>query len=225
MDIRLSNRELTGPARTGGQDRRLRWLRVGRWTWIWLASIAFIVLLTGWLLYSTHREPETASLAPSAKQAVEGAAAAHIPASETAANEATANEATVGEASSAQQTASTAASRRDAALAKTGPADALAVIPPVEGLRLVRPSLRRGGLGSQALMTFTIRNSNDYPVKDIRLACTFSSRDGSYATERRHLIHGVVKANSRKVFRRLLMGFVSIGANQVKCAVLSADWA
>lgn len=223
MDIRLSNRELVEPAGTGGRNRRLHGMRVGRWVWIWLASIVFIVSLTGWLLYSTHQEPDTVSFAPPAKGVVKGAVegdAAHIAANETAANETT-----VGEASAAQQSASAAASRLDAAVAKIGPADALAAIPPVEGLRLVRPSLRRGGLGSQALLTFAIRNSNDYPVKDIRLACTFSSRDGGYATERRRLIHGVVKANSRKVFRRLLMGFVSIGANRVKCAVLSADWA
>jgi hypothetical protein len=95
----------------------------------------------------------------------------------------------------------------------------------VDGLKVVRQALRRGGLGSKALMTLTIRNSNDYPVKHIELLCAFRSRDGDYVTRRRHLIDGVVKPNSRRTFRHLMVGFVSINANQAKCSLLSADWA
>ncbi|MBS0528288.1 MAG: hypothetical protein JSS22_02695 [Proteobacteria bacterium] len=95
----------------------------------------------------------------------------------------------------------------------------------VDGLTLLRQSLRRGGLGSKALMTLTIRNSNDYPVKHIELACAFRSRDGRYVTERRHMIDGIVKPNSRKTFQHMMVGFVSVNASRAKCALLSADWA
>jgi hypothetical protein len=95
----------------------------------------------------------------------------------------------------------------------------------VDGLAVVRQALRRGGLGSKALMTLTIRNSNDYPVKHIQLLCAFSSRDGNYVTKRRHVIEGVVKPNSRRTFRHLMVGFVSVNANRAKCSLLSADWA
>jgi len=95
----------------------------------------------------------------------------------------------------------------------------------VDGLAVVRQALRRGGLGSKALMTLTIRNSNDYPVKHMQLLCAFSSRDGNYVTKRRHVIDGIVKPNSRRTFRHLMVGFVSINANRAKCTLLSADWA
>ena len=32
-------------------------------------------------------------------------------------------------------------------------------------------------------MTFTLRNGNDYAVKDIEIACAFARRDGSHLTE------------------------------------------
>lgn len=105
------------------------------------------------------------------------------------------------------------------------PAHAARAVASVDGLALVRQALRRGGLGSKALMTLTIRNSNDYPVKHIQLLCAFSSRDGNYVTRRRHLIDGVIKPNSRRTFRHLMVGFVSINANRAKCSLLSADWA
>ena len=49
---------------------------------------------------------------------------------------------------------------------------------PLDGLKIVSQSWRRGGLGSKALVTFTLRNANDYAVKDIEIACTFTRRDG-----------------------------------------------
>jgi hypothetical protein len=105
------------------------------------------------------------------------------------------------------------------------PARAAHAVASVDGLAVVRQALRRGGLGSKALMTLTIRNSNDYPVKHLQLLCAFSSRDGKYVTKRRHVIDGVVKPNSRRTFRHLMVGFVSINANRAKCSLLSADWA
>jgi hypothetical protein len=93
----------------------------------------------------------------------------------------------------------------------------------VDGLKLLRQSVRRGGLGSKALMTLTIRNINDYPVKDIAVSCTFRSRDGHYVTERRQVIDGIVKTKSRRIFRRKLVGFVSVLARHAKCSLLTAD--
>jgi len=102
---------------------------------------------------------------------------------------------------------------------------AVRAVASVDGVTLLRQSLRRGGLGSKALMTLTIRNSNDYPVKDIELLCSFGSLDGRYVTHRRHVIDSVVKPNSRRTFRHMMLGFVSINANRAKCSLLSADWA
>lgn len=40
---------------------------------------------------------------------------------------------------------------------------------PVDGLKISSQYWRRGGLGSKALVTFTVRNGNDYAVKDIEI--------------------------------------------------------
>jgi hypothetical protein len=103
------------------------------------------------------------------------------------------------------------------------PAAAPAETAPVDGLKISSQSWRRGGLGSKALITFTLRNDNDYAVGDIGILCSFSRRDGSPVTERRQTIRDTVKMKSRKTFARVHVGFINITASQAKCALLSAS--
>jgi hypothetical protein len=103
------------------------------------------------------------------------------------------------------------------------PATALAEAAPMDGLRISSQSWRRGGLGSKALVTLTLRNDNDYAVGDIGLLCSFSRADGSPVTERRQTIHDTVKMKSRKTFARVHVGFVHVNANRAKCSLLSAS--
>jgi len=107
------------------------------------------------------------------------------------------------------------------------PATAEAIAPeetaPVDGLKISSQSWRRGGLGSKALVTFTLRNGNDYAVKDIAIACAFSRRDGSHLTDRTRVIHDVVNMKSRKTFARMHVGFVNINANKAKCQLVAAS--
>ena len=122
----------------------------------------------------------------------------------------------------------TAASIQPSRLSDTNPAlDASQFNPaeaaPVDGLKISSQSWRRGGLGSKALITFTLRNDNDYAVGDIGILCSFSRNDGSPVTERRQTIHDTVKMKSRKTFARVHVGFINITANQAKCALLTAS--
>lgn len=94
---------------------------------------------------------------------------------------------------------------------------------PVDGLKISSQSWRRGGLGSKALITFTLRNGNDYAVKDIALSCTFSRRDGSHLTDRVRVIHDTVNKRSRKTFARLHVGFVNVNASKAKCSLIAAS--
>lgn len=98
-----------------------------------------------------------------------------------------------------------------------------AEIPPVDGLKISSQSWRRGGLGSKALVTFTLRNGNDYAVKDIEIACAFNRRDGSHLTERKRVIHDTVNMKSRKTFARLHVGFVNVNANKAQCSLVTAS--
>ena len=94
---------------------------------------------------------------------------------------------------------------------------------PLEKLRIASQSWRRGGLGSKALVTLTLRNANDFAVKDIEIACAFARRDGSHLTERRRLINDPIAMKSRRTYSRILIGFVNINANKAKCSLVTAS--
>ena len=94
---------------------------------------------------------------------------------------------------------------------------------PIDGLAISSQSWRRGGLGSKALVTFTLRNSNAYAVKDIEIACAFSRRDGSHLTDRKRMLGDTVGMKSRKTFARVHVGFVNVNANKAKCALVAAS--
>jgi hypothetical protein len=107
------------------------------------------------------------------------------------------------------------------------PATSEAIAPeqptPVDGLKISSQSWRRGGLGSNALVTFTLRNANDYAVRDIEISCTFARRDGSHLTDRTRLIHDTVNMKSRKTFARMHIGFVNVNASGAKCSLVTAN--
>ena len=94
----------------------------------------------------------------------------------------------------------------------------------VNGLKISSQSWRRGGLGSNALVSFTLRNDNPYAVKDIEIACSFTRQDGSHLTDRKRIIpDAVVNTKSRKSFSQLHIGFVNVYANKAKCAPVAAN--
>jgi hypothetical protein len=107
------------------------------------------------------------------------------------------------------------------------PATAEAITPaqaaPVDGLKISSQSWRRGGLGSKALVTLTLRNRNDYAVKNIELFCSFARRDGSHLTDRTRVIPDVVNMKSRKTFARMHVGFININADRAKCSPVAAS--
>jgi hypothetical protein len=81
---------------------------------------------------------------------------------------------------------------------------------PVDGLNISSQSWRRGGLGSNAFVTLTVRNDNDYAVKDIEISCAFARPDGSHLTDRTRLIHETLGMKSRKTFARLQASSISM---------------
>ena len=94
---------------------------------------------------------------------------------------------------------------------------------PLDGLKISSQSWRRGGLGSKALVTFTLRNANEYAVKDIEIACSFTRRDGRHLTDRKRLIGDTVEMKSRKTFAKMHVGFVNVNADKAKCALVTAS--
>ena len=94
---------------------------------------------------------------------------------------------------------------------------------PLDGLQIASQSFRRGGLGSKALVTLTLRNSNDFAVKDIEIACKFVRQDGSPLTARTKLISDTINMKSRKTYSGMLIGFVNINANKARCSLVTAS--
>ncbi len=107
------------------------------------------------------------------------------------------------------------------------PATAEAITPeqpaPVDGLKISSQSWRRGGLGSNAFVTMTLRNANDYAVRDIEISCAFARQDGSHLTDRTQLIHDTVNPKSRKTLTRMHVGFVNVNASKARCSLLAAS--
>lgn len=94
---------------------------------------------------------------------------------------------------------------------------------PLDGLKIVSQSWRRGGLGSKALVTFTLRNANTYAVKDIEIACSFTRHDGRHLTDRRRIIPDTVNMKSRKRYAGMMVGFVNVNANKARCSPVTAS--
>jgi hypothetical protein len=103
------------------------------------------------------------------------------------------------------------------------PETIVAAKPAMDGLRISSQSWRRAGLGSKALVTLTLRNTNDYAVKDIEIACAFTRRDGSHLTDRRRVLPDIVNMRSRKTYSGMLIGFVNVNANKAKCTPVAAS--
>jgi hypothetical protein len=93
----------------------------------------------------------------------------------------------------------------------------------MDRLKISAQHWRRGGLGSKALVTFTLRNGNDYAVRDIEISCAFSRGDGSHVTDRTRVIHDTIKTKGRKTFASVHVGFVNINADRAKCAPVAAS--
>jgi hypothetical protein len=94
---------------------------------------------------------------------------------------------------------------------------------PADRLKISSQHWRRGGLGSNALVTFTLRNGNDYAVRDIEISCAFSRGDGSHLTDRTQVIHDTVRRKGRKTFARLHIGFINVNAQRARCEPVTAS--
>jgi len=92
----------------------------------------------------------------------------------------------------------------------------------LDRMKISSQTWRRGGLGSKALVTFTVRNDNDYAVKDVEIVCAFTRRDGSHLTDRSRVLADTVGMKSRKTFARIPVGFVNVNADQAKCSLVTA---
>ena len=128
--------------------------------------------------------------------------------------------------SDAASVAPAATDNPGAAVSPAPQAQASEVKPPaaaeLDRLRISSQTWRRGGLGSKALVTFTLRNDNDYAVRDVEIVCAFMRRDGSHLTDRNRILADTVSMRSRKIFARVPVGVINVNADQAKCSLVAA---
>jgi hypothetical protein len=113
----------------------------------------------------------------------------------------------------------------------SAPGEAATAVPPMaqaspaadlEHLKISSQTWRRGGLGSKALVTLTLRNDNDYAVRDLEIACAFARRDGTHLTDRSRVLSDTVNMKSRKTFPLVAVGVINVNADQAKCSLIAA---
>ncbi|MGY4308033.1 hypothetical protein ACVIJ6_005276 [Bradyrhizobium sp. USDA 4369] len=92
----------------------------------------------------------------------------------------------------------------------------------LSGVRISSQSWRRGGLGSRALVTFTLRNTHPFAIKDVEINCAFGRDDGGPLTARRRVVPGTVKPGGRRTFAGVHVGFVNVNVSSAKCALVAA---
>ena len=196
----------------------LRRERTGRLAAVGLiAPVIAVAGLAAWLLLPEASDADGGNAAP--------VSSAILLTAQDASTESPSGQASVKQASPspsltmpADQAGSVGMATAPEATSETGPERS-----PLDGLRIAAQSWRRGGLGSKALVTLTLRNANSFAVKDIEIACAFIRRDGSPVTERTRLISDTIAMKSRKTYPNMLIGFININANKAKCSVVTAS--
>ncbi|WP_225716115.1 hypothetical protein [Bradyrhizobium semiaridum] len=201
---------------------RLGAARLGAWSLC--ASFALPVIgiagITAWLMLPEPSDAGDESVAPAAAIVL----TAKTPSDETGpARATTETPSAVAPAASSSEPATVGLAPLVPLAPEARSTEPLAEKSPLDGLRIARQSWRRGGLGSKALITLTLRNRNDFAVKDIEIACAFARRDGSHLTERKRLLTDPIAQKSRKTYSRMLVGFVNVNANKAKCSVVTAS--
>jgi hypothetical protein len=98
----------------------------------------------------------------------------------------------------------------------------LAAIPPGFKVTISGQSWKTGGFGSIGLMNFTLKNANDYQIKDVSLICTFYGNSGTELGSRTHTIYETIKANAMRSFAAVNIGFIPSQSSRGGCEVLAA---
>lgn len=77
-----------------------------------------------------------------------------------------------------------------------------------------------GGFGSIMLLNLSIRNNQDYPVKDIVIRCTHYAPSGTQIDENTRTLYERISAHGTISEYKFNMGFVHSQADRSRCRVV-----
>jgi hypothetical protein len=99
----------------------------------------------------------------------------------------------------------------------------LEAIPPGFRVSISAQSWKTGGFDSIGLMSFTLKNGNDYQVKDISIVCTFYGNSGTELGERTHTLYEIIRPRDKRTFSSVNIGFIPSQSSRGGCGVVSAS--
>jgi hypothetical protein len=80
---------------------------------------------------------------------------------------------------------------------------------------------KKAGFDNIMQATFTITNTNAFPVKDIEVLCEHSANSGTVIDSNRRTIYDIVPANGKRTFKDFDMGFIHSQASKTSCGIES----
>jgi hypothetical protein len=119
-----------------------------------------------------------------------------------------------GKTTSTQQSADTELDRRIADMGRY-----IAEQERLLSVKLSKMSWKKGGFDSVMIVSFTLENTNSFPVKDVEVTCEGSGNSGTLIDINVRTIYDVVKAKSAKPISNFNMGLIHSQASKSWCRV------
>jgi hypothetical protein len=78
----------------------------------------------------------------------------------------------------------------------------------------------RGGFDTVMMLDFTIRNDNDYAVKDFTIKCQHSSPSGTHIDQNTRTVYERLSAHESRSWQQFSMGFIHSQVSKSNCKVV-----
>jgi hypothetical protein len=95
-----------------------------------------------------------------------------------------------------------------------------AVAPKTQRVTMTNFNWVKGGFDSVMMLDFTIRNDNDYAVKDFTIKCRHSSPSGTEIDQNSRTVYELIPAHGSRSWQRFNMGFIHSQVFQSSCKVV-----
>jgi hypothetical protein len=94
--------------------------------------------------------------------------------------------------------------------------------PAVNRMQLSNFVWEKSGFDNVAIVSVTVTNKNDFPVKDIIVACDFRGSSGTTITKQVQVIYDAIPAMKTKKFNKINFGLIHSQAARADCQLAGA---
>lgn len=93
----------------------------------------------------------------------------------------------------------------------------------VSGLEITNYQWRRGGFDTVALLSFTLKSTLSFPVRDVVIGCEGAGNSGTRIATMVKTVYEIVPAKGSKRVNELNMGFIPDQTTGLGCKIMSAQ--